>query len=382
MLLGFILCPSYEEKFINYLKGYLNFKINNIVLSQDGFLLLDIKINDIESNNDKITFEKLINNSIFPYLVFYNFKEININEINIDNLAKNFLNIICLEFLSFIKNKVIDENIFFNVYKHNKNNKIVIDKNFNFLLKESLKKKVSKVTKYFVTDFNLLQFNNFNDYKKERISLFVLFYENKLFYSFNLFYNGQKRMKFEKEAPSRSFLKIEEAFKILCEQPSEYSIVFDLGASPGGWSYSCLKKGATIYAIDNGKLKGKYLQDKIRNYELFHIKYDGFKFNPEKNNLNIKLNKNILISNTKNKLSWFLCDIVEKPEKIVKLAQKWITNKWAYYYIINFKLGYSDIKNILSEINKLGFLNYFENYRFVHLFSDREEITFLGKIRN
>ena len=47
-------------------------------------------------------------------------------------------------------------------------------------------------------------------------------------------------------APSRSYLKIEEAYGILGREPAQGETVADLGAAPGGWSFSAAKRGAKV----------------------------------------------------------------------------------------------------------------------------------------
>ncbi len=67
---------------------------------------------------------------------------------------------------------------------------------------------------------------------------------------------GQRRMADDPAAPSRSYLKLEEAYGILGRQPLQGETVVDLGAAPGGWSFSAAKHGASVLALDNGPLKG------------------------------------------------------------------------------------------------------------------------------
>lgn len=49
---------------------------------------------------------------------------------------------------------------------------------------------------------------------------------------------GQRRMADDTQAPSRSYLKVEEAYIVLGREPQPDETVVDLGAAPGGWSYS------------------------------------------------------------------------------------------------------------------------------------------------
>ena len=67
---------------------------------------------------------------------------------------------------------------------------------------------------------------------------------------------GQRRMADDPAAPSRSYLKIEEAYGVLGAEPRPDETVIDLGAAPGGWSFSAARRGAQVLAVDNGLLKG------------------------------------------------------------------------------------------------------------------------------
>eukprot|EP01139_Manchomonas_bermudensis_P010820 Amastigsp_a341215_6.p1 type:complete len:222 gc:universal Amastigsp_a341215_6:84-749(+) len=59
---------------------------------------------------------------------------------------------------------------------------------------------------------------------------------------------GQQRMRMDSRAPSRSFLKLEEALRILGRAPEPRELVLDLGAAPGGWAYAAAKRGASVIA--------------------------------------------------------------------------------------------------------------------------------------
>ena len=67
---------------------------------------------------------------------------------------------------------------------------------------------------------------------------------DRAFASTEAFFNGQRRMADDPLAPSRSYLKAEEAYLILGQEPAAGETVADLGAAPGGWSYSAARRGA------------------------------------------------------------------------------------------------------------------------------------------
>lgn len=173
-----------------------------------------------------------------------------------------------------------------------------------------------------------------------------------------LFY-GQKRMRDDPEAPSRSYLKVEEAFSIIKSEPQPGQTVADLGAAPGGWSYAAAKRGATVFAIDNGPLK-KGASD---NPGIIHIKEDAFIWKPDR------------------QVDWLFCDMVEDPLKVLNLIVKWLKQRLFSNGIINFKFGYSDPLLVLNQINEKIVSSKLASCCICrHLYHDRDEITMMLKV--
>lgn len=83
---------------------------------------------------------------------------------------------------------------------------------------------------------------------------------------------GQRRMADDPQAPSRSYLKAEEAYAVLGREPAAGETVVDLGAAPGGRSYSAAKRGARVVAVDNGPLKAGAIHALVE-----HREEDAFK---------------------------------------------------------------------------------------------------------
>jgi 23S rRNA (cytidine2498-2'-O)-methyltransferase len=101
-------------------------------------------------------------------------------------------------------------------------------------------------------------------------------------------------------APSRSYLKVEEAYIVLGREPVAGETVVDLGAAPGGWSYSAAKRGARVIAVDNGPLKGGALDHPL----IEHRREDAFHFQPP----------------TGEVIGWLFCDLVEEPHHVMRRA--------------------------------------------------------------
>ena len=175
---------------------------------------------------------------------------------------------------------------------------------------------------------------------------------------------GIPRLKLPKDAPSRSTLKLEEAFLTLltAEEYEKYLVsemnAVDLGASPGGWTYQFVKRQIHVLAVDNGNMDSNLLKSEY----VSHQKADGLKFLP------------------KNKVHWMVCDIVEKPSRIIDVVLSWIKNQKACYFIFNLKLPmkkrYEEIQLSFQKIENYLIQNHFKyTLRAKQLYFDREEIT-------
>ena len=172
---------------------------------------------------------------------------------------------------------------------------------------------------------------------------------------------GQRRMADDDAAPSRSYLKVEEAYIVLGREPVAGETVVDLGAAPGGWSYSAAKRGARVIAVDNGPLKGGAFNHPLIEHRL----EDAFKFSPP----------------TGVPYDWLFCDLVEeKHHVILNIVAPWLAHGWCRRFIINLKFGHVDPLALLGEISAPDspFTKHAANLRIRHLYHDREEFTVVG----
>lgn len=179
---------------------------------------------------------------------------------------------------------------------------------------------------------------------------------------------GIPRLKMPKDAPSRSTLKLEEAFlrlltpfelERLLAQSGPLQAV-DLGAAPGGWTYHLLKRGYHVIAVDNGSLREELLQ----TGQVEHLRADAFHFRP------------------KSQVHLMVCDVVDQPAKVTSLMEKWFCERWCQTAIFNLKLP---MKKKLPEIqNALDRLRSFKPklLRACHLYHDRDEVTFIVSMKD
>ncbi|MBI5630691.1 MAG: rRNA methyltransferase [Elusimicrobia bacterium] len=161
---------------------------------------------------------------------------------------------------------------------------------------------------------------------------------------------GQRRMADDPRAPSRSYLKIEEAYGLLAQEPAPGETVVDLGAAPGGWSYSAAKRGARVCAVDNGPLKGGALHPEIR-----HLESDAFSFEPECS------------------VDWLFCDMVEDPDRVLGLVGRWLKHRWCRRLVVNLKFGRLDPLTLARRCGEVRARCRLSRLR--HLYHDREELT-------
>lgn len=175
---------------------------------------------------------------------------------------------------------------------------------------------------------------------------------------------GIPRLKFPREAPSRSTLKLEEAWHHFIprdqwdERLSDDMTGVDLGAAPGGWTYQLVRRGMLVTAIDNGPMAESLMDTGL----VKHLMTDGFTYKP------------------KPTVDWMVCDIVEKPARNAALLETWLGEGLCREAVVNLKLPmkqrYAEVRRLLDRIAE-GF-----KARGIkvaigckQLYHDREEVT-------
>lgn len=181
--------------------------------------------------------------------------------------------------------------------------------------------------------------------------------------SMTAYYGGQVRMRDVPGAPSRSFLKIEEAIRIFGRGPATRESVADLGAAPGGWSLGAARLGASVTAVDNGPLKG----DAASNPKIKHLVADAYTFEPYHGS----------------RFDWLFCDILDRPERVLGIVERWLTGRWCRFFIVNLKLGRCNSAALLDGLQNPEGPIASASARLLmrQLYHDRDEITLMGEVR-
>ncbi|MGE4070500.1 MAG: 23S rRNA (cytidine(2498)-2'-O)-methyltransferase RlmM [Lysobacterales bacterium] len=172
---------------------------------------------------------------------------------------------------------------------------------------------------------------------------------------------GIPRLKFPREAPSRSTLKLEEAFQVLMSAEERAELLdaggsaVDLGASPGGWTYQLVARRIRVTAIDNGRMAPALMDSGL----VQHLREDGFRYRPPR------------------PVDWLVCDMVEKPGKVAELMVRWLQSGWCKAAVFNLKLpmkkrfdAWDKARAVLQPLQRMGF-----SVRARQLYHDREELT-------
>ena len=175
---------------------------------------------------------------------------------------------------------------------------------------------------------------------------------------------GIPRLRMPREAPSRSTLKLEEAWQVFIDDTRWETLLaggqsaVDLGAAPGGWTWQLVRRGMHVDAIDNGPMDEALME----TGQVTHWQEDAFSWRPRK------------------PVDWLVCDIVDRPARVVELIGDWIEAGAFRHAVFNLKLPmkkrwenweqYRDqLQSKLAEAGHPG------RIRARHLYHDREEIT-------
>ncbi len=181
---------------------------------------------------------------------------------------------------------------------------------------------------------------------------------------------GILRLKLPHDAPSRSCLKLAEAFEVFLDREQQAKwlkpgmTAVDLGAAPGGWTWQLVQRGMKVIAVDNGPLKGVAAQHPA----IKHLRQDGFRYRPRR------------------PVDWVVCDMVEQPQRVAALMAEWVAAGLSSRAIFNLKLpmkkrtaALDDALDIVRGALDAKGIRYRLQAR--QLYHDREEVTvFLARV--
>lgn len=174
---------------------------------------------------------------------------------------------------------------------------------------------------------------------------------------------GYPRLRFPKGAPSRSTLKLEEAWHVLLGEdtdawPRPGQRAVDLGAAPGGWTWQLIQRGCKVTAVDNGPMDATVMNEG----PVTHLREDAFAYKPPV------------------AVDWMVCDVVDQPAKVASLVERWLIRGWCRQTIFNLKLPmkkrFQEVEGILARLaGSLEDADIPFQIKARQLYHDREEVT-------
>jgi len=183
-------------------------------------------------------------------------------------------------------------------------------------------------------------------------------------------HQGIPRLKFPREAPSRSTLKLDEALQVLLNagererwfKPGMSAV--DLGAAPGGWTWQLVRRGLHVTAVDNGPMDEALMASGL----VAHKREDGFRFQPRQ------------------RVEWMVCDMVEQPRRVAARMAEWLAAGWCHRSVFNLKLPmkkrYLEVQQAFDAMHATVSASGRElEIRAKQLYHDREEITVFAQTR-
>ncbi|WP_018169684.1 23S rRNA (cytidine(2498)-2'-O)-methyltransferase RlmM [Thioalkalivibrio sp. ALMg9] len=175
---------------------------------------------------------------------------------------------------------------------------------------------------------------------------------------------GILHLRSPREAPSRSTLKLEEAWHTFIPRDAwdtrlaQGMQAVDLGAAPGGWTWQLVRRGMYVHAVDNGPMDAPLMA----TTQVEHHREDAFSWVPPKS------------------VTWLVCDIVDKPSRVAARMADWLEAGWCREAIFNLKLPmkqrWQTVYDCLDHIEeRLLDARIAHQMRARQLYHDREEIT-------
>ena len=175
---------------------------------------------------------------------------------------------------------------------------------------------------------------------------------------------GILHLRSPREAPSRSTLKLEEAWHTFIPREAwdtrlaQGMQAVDLGAAPGGWTWQLVRRGMYVHAVDNGPMDATLMA----TTQVEHHREDAFSWVPPKS------------------VTWLVCDIVDKPSRVAARMADWLEAGWCREAIFNLKLPmkqrWQTVYDCLDHIEeRLLDARITHRMRARQLYHDREEIT-------
>jgi 23S rRNA (cytidine2498-2'-O)-methyltransferase len=149
-------------------------------------------------------------------------------------------------------------------------------------------------------------------------------------HSLSCFAGGQAELATDKQAPSRAFAKLVEAEARMNRRIAARETCVDLAASPGGWTYVALQRGAKVTAVDRAELRPDLMQHHNVRFE----RGDAFRFEPAA------------------AVDWLLCDVIASAERTAALLVQWLQKRWCRHFVVTLKVDDEGSLPVVSQLKR------------------------------
>ena len=143
---------------------------------------------------------------------------------------------------------------------------------------------------------------------------------------------GDAPVAVDRAPPSRAYQKLEEAFLWLGREPRRGQVCVDLGASPGGWTATLLKRDARVVAVDRAPLDPPVAGDP----RVTAVIGNAFTHQPPA------------------PVDWMVSDVVCEPPRSLALAETWLSSGWCRNLIVTVKFkgeaGYGVLDGVVDRL--------------------------------
>jgi 23S rRNA (cytidine2498-2'-O)-methyltransferase len=162
----------------------------------------------------------------------------------------------------------------------------------------------------------------------------------------------------DRRPPSRAYRKLEEAFCWMDDQPRPGELCVDLGGAPGGWSYTALKRGARVIAVDRSPLAPALLRDP----RLTMVEGNAFTYEPAQ------------------QVDWLLSDVICEPPRALDLIARWVGRRACRKLVVTVKFKGRDNYGFLDGVRTSLAALPLEHARIKHLEHNKNEVTVMGAL--
>ncbi|HEY4186747.1 MAG TPA: SAM-dependent methyltransferase [Polyangia bacterium] len=162
----------------------------------------------------------------------------------------------------------------------------------------------------------------------------------------------------DRQPPSRAYRKLEEAFQWMGDEPTASELCVDLGGAPGGWSYTALKRGARVIAVDRSPLAPVV----ARHPRLTMIEGNAFTFEPPQ------------------PVDWLLSDVICEPPRALELIKRWVDRRACRKLVVTVKFkgqaGYGFLATMREALAEAKL----DRFRIKHLLHNKNEVTVMARV--